>query len=205
MKFTISIVLSSIFISACFGQNNYLKPSELNSETGILKDYYIGLFPLLYRDFSDKPTARYTLIPSFSSEFAFSVEEKDNHFFIISNHLSTSYWYAKNKSKVKVKHVSTEINKDFYNKISVLFNIALKQARQPSKKTMGLDGETSYLSTTIDGVVKSAETWSPDQTSHMGQLVEICKQLYLIGLGKSTSQTEVSKEIDQLVVELKPL
>lgn len=191
-----------MLISVCFGQDNYLKPSKIDSETGILKDYYIGLFPLLYKDFSDKPTARYALIPSFSSEFAFSVEEKDKHFFIISNYLSTSYWYAKNKSKVKVKHAFTEINKDFYNKISVLFNIALKQARQPNEKTMGLDGETSYLSTTIDGSVKNAETWSPDQTSHMGQLVEICKELYLIGFKKKVSQGEISEKINHLILKL---
>ena len=203
MKYILCVFLLSMLISVGFGQDKYLKPSELNSETGILKDYYIGLFPLLYKDFSDKPTARYALIPSFSSEFAFSVEEQGNHFFIISNYLSTSYWYAKNKSKVKVKHASTEINKDFYNEISVLFNTALKQARQPNEKTMGLDGETSYLSTTIDGVVKSAETWSPDQTSHMGRLVEICKELYLIGLKKSASKDGISEKINHLISELK--
>ncbi|QHS56052.1 hypothetical protein GWR56_11085 [Mucilaginibacter sp. 14171R-50] len=202
MKYIFCILLTYIYILTASGQDKYLKPSELNSETGILKDYYIGLFPLLYKDFSDKPSARYTLIPSFSSEFAFSVEEKANHFFINSNHLSTSYWYSKNKSKVKVKHASTEITKDFYNRILTLFNIALKQTRQPEEKTMGFDGETSYLSAVVDGHIINAETWSPDQTSHMGLLVEICKKLYLIGLGKSTSQTEVSKEIDQLLIEL---
>ena len=203
MKYILCVCVLSMLIFPSFGQDKYLKPSELNSETGILKDYYTGLFPLLYKDFSDKPTARYALIPSFSSEFAFSVEEKDNHFFIISNYLSTSYWYAKNKSEVKVKHASTEINKDFYNKILILFNIALKQARQPNEKTMGLDGETSYLSTTIDGVVKNAETWSPDQTSHMGELVEICKGLYLIGLKKSASQDVIFEKMNHLISEIK--
>ncbi len=203
MKNILCIFLLSMFISIGFCQVKYLKPSQLNSEKGILKDYYIGLFPLLFKDFSDKPIARYALLPSFSSEYAFSIEEKDNHFFIISNYLSTSYWNAKDKSKVQVKHTSIEINKDFYNKIREVFNIALKQARQPNELSGGFDGETSYLSTMIDDVVKTAETWSPNQTSHMGQLVEICKGLYLIGLNKIVSQDEVSAKINHLISEIK--
>jgi hypothetical protein len=184
-----------------FGQDRYLKPSDLD-KNGVLGNYYDGLFPLLHKGFANKPVARYTLIPSFSSEFAFSAEVKDGRFFINSNYLSTSYWYAKNKQNVKVKHAFMEIDNELYVKITTLFDLVIKQARMPENNTLGLDGETSYLSTTENGTVRTGEIWSPNKASLMGRLVEICKQLYLIGLGKNVSQDEVVTQINHLMFDL---
>lgn len=199
MKYLYILIFLLINTMFCYGQNDHLKPADLET----LKDYYVGLFPVLYKGFNDKPVARYTLIPSFSSEFAFSVEEKANQFYIFSNSLSTSYWYAKNKSKVKVKHVSRIINQELYDAIITLFNMLEKQTQEPKTKIEGLDGETSYFSTTVGIEIKTGETWSPDENSPMRNAVQICNKLYQMGTGASISQSEVLSEINQLTLRLR--
>ena len=71
---------------------------------GVLKEYYDNVFPLLYKGYSEKPLARYTSMPSFSNEYSFSVETIEGKNYVLSNRLSESYWYSKNKKKVKRIH-----------------------------------------------------------------------------------------------------
>jgi hypothetical protein len=205
MKRVYILIFLLISFVSCYGQNDHLKPANFETPE-ILKEYYASLFPILYSGFNDKPVARYTLIPSFSSEFAFSIEIKANQFLIISNSLSTSYWghwYAKDKSKVKVRHASTKINEELYNAITTLFNIVEKQTQEPKTKIEGLDGETSYFSSTVGDEVKTGESWSPNENSRMGKLVKVCKELYLIGNGQPISQSVVLTEINQLILGLR--
>ena len=204
MKFAILHVIFIFLIRlSCYGQNEHLKPSNFNEDVPVLKTYYGNLFPLLYKGFTDKPYARYTYIPSFSSEFAFSVEQKNDQYFIISNSLSKSYWYSKDKKRVKVRPTSTEIDEQLFKAIGELFQLVAKQIKKPEKEVLGLDGATHYFaSSDNNGEIKMGETWSPDANSPMGRLVKICNSLFLIGKGKDIAQSEVQTDIKSLVADL---
>ena len=51
--------------------------------------------------------------------------------------------------------------------------------------------------------LKIGETWSPDDNSLLGRLVKICDNLHSIGDRKDVSQTDILKEIEELIKELK--
>ena len=203
MKYALSVIFIFLIRLSSYGQNENLKPSDFKENVAVLKTYFDNLFPLLYKGFADKPYARYTYIPSFSSEFAFSIEQKDDQYFIISNSLSKSYWYSKDKKRVKVRPTSTEIDEPLFKAIGELFQLLGKQIKKPEKEIMGLDGATYYFaSTDYKGEIKMGETWSPDADSPMGRLVKICNNLYLIGKGKDISQSEIEKDIKRLIADL---
>lgn len=75
---------------------------SLSTYKGELGEYYRSVFSLLNTGFQKQPYARFTAIPSFSPEYAMSVEKKNGRYFLISNTLSRTYWQAE-KGTVKVE------------------------------------------------------------------------------------------------------
>ena len=202
------IIITLVFILTtflCFGQKEHLEPAkDFSQYEGVLKEYYDNVFPLLYKGFSKKPSARYTSMPSFSNEYSFSIETIDGKQYVVSNRLSESYWYAKNRNKVKLISNKTELQNDLYLKIVDLFKLLEEQTKKPESDMMGLDGVTYYFATTNkNGQVKTGETWSPNDNSLLDRLVKICDNIYSLGNGNNISQTELLKDIDKLINELK--
>lgn len=190
---------------SCFGQKEHLEPvRDFSQYEGILKDYYDTVFPKLYEEFSQTPYARYTSMPSFFKEYAFSVETIGGKHYIISNSLSENFWYAKKRKKVKLISNKTEIGDALYSKIGELFQLLIRQTKKPEEKLIGLDGVTYYFSTVDEtSEIKTGETWSPDRNSLLGRLVQICDNLFSIGNGGNISQIGISKEIETLIKDLK--
>lgn len=195
-----------IFISTvCCGQNDHLEPAKDISEyEGQLKEYYDGIFKLLYQDLSKKPIAKYTVLPSFSSEYVMSLEkEKADSYKLIVRICSANYWYAENKKSVKIKVTVKPINKDLTQAIKKLFDKATGQIKRPPDKLAGLDGETYYFSTTTDGgQLITGEKWSPEQGSKMEKLVQICEDLISFTYDKGKSSVELIEDINKLIIEL---
>ena len=212
----ITLILAFLLATfLCFGQNEHLEPAkDFNQYEGVLKEYYDNVFSLLYSGFSEKPYARYVSMPSFSAEYAFSVEKIEEKNYIISNKLSESFWYAgfgengkntpKQRDKVKVSTIKAEINNDLYLKIGELFELLANQTKVYEKDWFGVDGVTYYFTTTDKkGEIKIGETWSPNKKSLLGRLVKICDNLYSLGIGNNINQTKILKEITLLINDLK--
>ena len=215
LKHTILILTFLFMTFFCFGQNDHLEPArDFNQYEGILKEYYDNVFPLLYSGFSEMPYARYTSMPSFSAEYAFSVEKVNEKNYIISNKFSENFWYAgydeegnmvhEKRNTVKITTIKTEINDDLYLIIGELFERLANQTKVHEKNRRGLDG-VSYYFTTMDknGEIKIGETWSPNKGSLLDRLVEICDNLYSVGVGNTIGQSEIIKEITLLINDLK--
>ena len=215
LKHTILILTFLFMTFFCFGQKDHLEPArDFNQSEGILKEYYDNVFPLLYSGFSEMPYARYTSMPSFSEEYAFSVEKIGDKNYIISNKLSENFWYAgyddegnldnKRRSRVKIITIKTEINNDLYLKIGKLFELLANQTKVYEKNRRGLDGVSYYFTTTDkNGEIKIGETWSPNKGSLLDRLVEICDNLYSVGAENTIGQSEITKKIALLINDLK--
>lgn len=187
----IFILVFVLFGKVCFGQD-HLAPSDLDN---VYRVYYKGMKELLYNGFSTTPVARFTALPSFKNESAFSLEEKYGRYYIVSNKLTKNYWYAENKKDVKVIHDSTQISRVLYEKMGMLFNTVISQMSQMEKN--GLDGETSYFSVMKNGELTTGEIWSPGKWTKMGRLVEVCKKCYNV-----KSEPDILKEIEELLKDL---
>lgn len=201
-RFTILILLLT-FNSYC--QIGHLTPyNNLEHNTGLLKEYYNNVFPLLYKNFNKKPVARYTSMPSFETEYAFSVEKKNDEFVIISNILTQNYWYAKNRKSVRLITNKTAIEEKLYLKIAELFHLLQVQTKVIDEELYMFDGTTYYFSSTSDsGEVKTGETWSPGIETYLGKLTEVCNHLFNIGNGKEKQGIIIEKEVDKLIEQLK--
>lgn len=188
-----------------FGQTQHLEPAkDFKQYEGDLKEYYDNVFPLLYKDYSDKPIARYTSMPSFSNEYSFSIEKIEGKNFVVSNRMSENFWYAKKRKKVKVITSKTELTNDLYLKIVDLFKLLEEQTKKPEKNITGFDGVTYYFATTDkNGQIKIGETWSPDDNSLLDRLVKICDNVYSLGNRNNVSQTDILRDIENLLNDLK--
>jgi hypothetical protein len=205
MRQTILIITFVMTTFLCLGQGEHLEPAQdFKQNEGVLKEYYDSVFPLLYKGYSEKPAARYTSLPSFSNEYSFSIETIAGKIYIVSNRLSESYWYAKKRKNVKVISSKTELTRDLYLKVTDLFTLLAEQTKKSENDLMRLDGVTYYFATTDkDGQIRIGETWSPDDNSLLGQLVKVCNNLYSIGNRKKISQTDILKDVDKLLNDIK--
>ena len=196
------LILSSLF---CFGQKAHLEPAkEFENYEGILKEYYDNVFPLLYQNYSEKPIARYTSMPSFSNEYSFSIETMEDRKYVVSNKLSTNYWYSKNKKNVKLISNKAKLTENLYQKIIELFKLLDEHTKKSEDELIGFDGTTYYFATTNENEkVKIGETWSPNKKSQLGRLVSICDEIFSLGNGENISQSKIVKNIEKLITELK--
>ena len=199
--FIIFLCLNSIF---SFSQIGHLEPAkDFKEYEGILKEYYENVFPLLYNGFSEKPTARFTSMPSFSNEYSFSVENIAGDKYIKSNRLSESFWYSKKKSKVRVISKKRKISEKLYLKITELFKILENQTEESEDGIIGFDGTTYYFATTDNnGKVKIGEVWSPKGNSFLAKIVETCENIYSLGKRKRVAESDILKSIEKLLSEL---
>ena len=205
MRKTILVFIYVLTTILCFGQKQHLEPAkDFEQYEGDLKEYYDNVFPLLYEGYTEKPTARYTSMPSFSSEYSFSIEIIEGKNYVVSNRLSESYWYAKNRKRVKLISNKTELTNDLYLKIIDLFKLIEEKTKKPGNELMGRDGVTYYFATTDNnGTIKIGETWSPDDKSLLGNLIKICDNIYSLGNGRGESQTDILNNLDKLLIELR--
>lgn len=201
MKQTILILTFALTTLLSFGQTQHLKPArDFKQYEGVLKEYYDNVFPLLYKGYSEKPIARYTSMPSFSSEYSFSIETIEGKNYVVSNKMTENYWYAKNRKKVKLITNKKELTNELYLKVVDLFKILEEQTKESENDLIGCDGVTYYFATTDkNGQIRIGETWSPNDNSLLGRLVEICDSVYTLGNGKNLSQTDIAKDIDKLI------
>lgn len=197
---TLLILFISIHLSA---QIDYLEPvKDLNSYTGELGEYYRNVFSLLNTSFQKKPVAQFVVLPSFSPEYAMSVEMKAGKYFLISNTLSQSYWQA-GKDKVKVVSRSMPISKSFYQSLGELLRLVTGQIQDIDGHSAGFDGSTYYFASTgANGKTMRGQKWSPSSGTLMERLVQICESSYLLSTGKKISEASIAGQADMLVKDL---
>lgn len=205
MRQTILIATFLLTTFLCFGQKQHLEPAkDLEQYDGDLRVYYDNVFALLSKGYSEKPIARYTSMPSFSNEYSFSIEVINGKNYVVSNRLSESYWYAKSRKKVRLISSRAELKNDLYLKIVDLFKVIQEQTRKAENDFSGLDGVTYYFATTDKNEqIRIGVAWSPDENSLLGRLIKVCDNIYLLGSGKTISQTDTLGDIDKLLNELK--
>lgn len=204
----ISILVIFLFIhSYSIGQQKHLSATNFENEPQILKQYFEKLFPLLYQGFLLTPYARFTCIPSFQKEYAFSLEKISSKYYIYSNTFNKSLWYSSlenhfNKVNVKLKSEHYQIDESLYQKVGILFKLLVDQMAQ-TDSSRGLDGESYYFSSTNSkGKILTGETWSPEDSTLLNRVILICNNLYNYGNLKPRLKINLSSSIDSLIYRI---
>lgn len=194
-----------LFSVVSYGQDDHLEPAkDLTKYQGQLKEYYDGIFNLLLDGLSEKPLARYLVLPSFSAEYILSVEkDSSENFKIVVHCCSENFWYSKDKFNVNVKKYNKLIDKNFALSIKKLFDKVTGQIKQPGDLRIGADGTTYYFSTTSDTEqLVTGEKWSPIKGSKMDKLVQVCEDLILFTIDRIDNKNVLIDKINTFQTEL---
>lgn len=226
MKKTFLILTFTLTTFVCFGQIEHLEPaSDFKHYEGESKVYYDNLFSKIYKEFSQTPYARYTSMPSFTSQYAFSVEAIDGKYYIISNCLSENFWYARERNKVKIITNKTEIDHTLYSKIGELFQIFVEQTKKIEtdgvscsfvtadndtielvSRVIKVDGVVYFFANTdANGQIKTGETWSPNNNTILYRLVNVCDKLFSLDSKSNSTMTDILNEIETLIEDYRYL
>ena len=184
-------------------QIDYLEPVKpFTTYTGELGEYYRNVFSLLNTGFQQQPYARFVAIPSFSPEYAMSVEKKGGRYCLVSNTLSRTYWQAE-KGTVTVDTRSVVISSSLYQSLGAIFRTVTSQVQDLDGSTAGLDGVVYYFtSTDAKGTNQMGRKWSPKKGSLMDRLVLVCQSAYMLSRGEDISEQAVAEEAAALLKEL---
>ena len=184
-------------------QIDYLEPVKpFTTYTGELGEYYRNVFSLLNTGFQQQPYARFVAIPSFSPEYAMSVEKKGGRYCLVSNTLSRTYWQAE-KGTVTVDTRTVVISSSLYQSLGAIFRTVTSQVQDLDGSTAGLDGVVYYFtSTDAKGTNQMGRKWSPKKGSLMDRLVLVCQSAYMLSRGEDISEQAVAEEAAALLKEL---
>lgn len=203
MKRFVAILQILLFSFPLFAQVDYLDPvRSVDKYPGELGEYYRNVFSLLHTGFQKKPYACFTVIPSFSPEYAMSVEKRNGRTCLISNTLSRTYWQA-DKKMVKVNNHSVIISPSLYQSLGLIFRLVASQIQDMDGTAVGLDGTAYYVSSTdAQGHVMMGRKWMPQKEMLMGRLVLLCESAYLLSTGGNISEKTLAEEATALLKEL---
>lgn len=202
-KIAIALLMSLMFTHLS-AQTDYLDPvGDFNKYKGELGEYYRDVFALLDTGFSSSPYARFTVIPSFSPEYAMSVEQRKGNYCLVSHILTCSYWQA-SKEKVGMVERVAPIGGALYRSLGELFRLVTDQIQDVDGYAGGLDGTTYYFATSNQqGKVIKGKKWSPSASTLMGRLVLVCESSYLLIQGKDITEASILDETEALIKDLK--
>ena len=174
-----------------------MKP--FSTYTGELGEYYRSVFSLLNTGFQKQPYARFAAIPSFSPEYAMSVEKRNGRYTLVSNTLSRTYWQAE-KGTVTVDTKSVVISASLYQSLGAIFRLVTEQVQDLDGSTAGLDGIVYFFSSTdAKGKEQMGRKWSPEKGTLMERLVLVCQSAYMLSRGENISEQTLAVEAAALL------
>ncbi|MBF9221784.1 hypothetical protein [Hymenobacter ruricola] len=175
------------------------------------RPYYPKVQEALCAGLSDTPLARVVVLPSFSPEYALSLEEKAHKYYLTYRVCLTSAWGALQRKETKPVAVSTvtvELGAPAAVAVASAFNKAILQTKYPAPTegfSVRLDGTTYAFITFQRGVgLQSGETWSPVAGTKMGKLVAIVETLKKVTITPADQplQAELLQQARQLLATL---
>ncbi len=158
------------------------------------------VFPLLQTGFADIPVACCTVLPSFTPEYAWSVERRSGGVYLFTNIMAESHWQAAKKN-VPIISRSLRLDSELTAAVEEVFREALVDMDE--KDTFGIDGVTYYFGAVgTEGAFKVGAIWSPWKESPLGRLAQISDDLFSLTEDKGPSQTELATRCRRLLAHL---
>ena len=187
-----------------FARGDHLEPARSHdSPNGSVRDYYVKVLSLLRTDFNSKPLARCVVLPSFTAEYAWSLERSPDGVSLLTNMLSENFWYARNKN-VTVTSRKILLEAELAEAAEELFRAAVAETRPPLEGYYGCDGTTwTFAVDDGNGSLKEGEVWSPPRGSLMRRLTDVCDAFFALPEGKGPSQAELAAGMRALTADIR--
>lgn len=203
MKKIVFCLLLLTFSFRLAAQIDYLEPVKpFSTYTGELGEYYRSVFSLLNTGFQKQPYARFAAIPSFSPEYAMSVEKRNGRYTLVSNTLSRTYWQAE-KGTVTVDTKSVVISASPISVFRGYLSFG-DRAGTGFGRFYGWFGWNClfFSSTDAKGKEQMGRKWSPEKGTLMERLVLVCQSAYMLSRGENISEQTLAVEAAALLKAL---
>ena len=180
--------------------NDHLEPVE-GERPILIKNYFDRLLPLLHTGFTQVPSARYTVVPSFAPEYSWSLEREDEGGYVLFIHrLVKNFWY---KGYGRMNTRSVVFSKELHDAVVKLFATATGRIRKIEKQWYRTDGVRFYFTIAeSDGRLTTGVTHSPGQGSLMYRLTRLCDALMILPEIEGVSEFDMMEEIDALLRDM---
>lgn len=183
-----------------FGQENRLFPCvDFSDEINQIKKYNGHLEEVLMNNFKEDYIVRFIAKPTCNPEYAFQIREIDTaNFEITAIFFQENLWNTQSIDSVIVEVRNRNINRKLALKIDALFNVFIDSLSDRNALGIGEDGISYIFIRKSKNGVKCGETWSPNETSPLGELVYICKVLTEYVKGEDVEVVKIQKIINKL-------
>ncbi len=202
-KILIKNILILILISHAFGT---AQAQDYNYDKGCL--FGSSLFgrlnssipdTIMPQYFDTAYMARYSVSPSFASDYAFQLNRVDSgHFQITGLYLLQHiHNYASNTDSITFEVLKKGISPNIALSLEALFT-ALVQQPHDYGSIDGEDGVSYYFQNKRHDIESCASTWEPHEYSPIGEVIRICNILSQYPKDEIISLTGLSAKIDSL-------
>ncbi len=202
-KILIRNILAFILISHTFGT---AQAQDYNYDKGCLFGSSLfgrlgGSIPdtIMPQHFDTAYMARYSVSPSFESDYAFQLNRADSGQFQITGLylLQHIHNYASKRDSITFEVLKKDISPNIALSLEALFT-ALVQQPHDYGSIGGEDGVSYYFQNKRHGIESCASTWEPDAYSPIGEVIDICNILSQYPKDETISLTGLSAKIDSL-------
>ena len=208
MRFSLSFIfiLAALSLRGQTFSDDHLEPvKNRNDYKGVLKDYYDSLDIKLLTGLSDKPLARYMVIPYSAPEYVLSVEKVGTDKYVLKcQSMSSSFYYSKNRQGLKANLKEINIKKELALLANELFEIAISQTNKPATRRDFNDGVTYYFSVydTTKGLITGKKI-SPEKNSKIYDLTVLMEKYRQLVLKNKITDAELISETEKVIKRLK--
>ena len=194
-----------LFSINTLGQENKLTPcADFRNEIFQIKQYQENLENILIENFKEDYIICFIAKPTFNPEYAFQIRKINSlNFKITAILFQKNLWYTQNTDSVKVNVYKRNIDKNLALQVDALFKLFTDSIASRKALGLGEDGVTFYFKRQTKEGVKCGETWSPETSSPLGELVYICKVLIDYTKGENVKLIEIEKRINHLSNKIK--
>jgi hypothetical protein len=209
MSKLVALILLLILYQGVQAQDHLEPSTSLFGLYDFSYEYESQIRDILLKDLSDSPEVQIVITPSFGKEIVLQIEHDrtSDSYTLITQTGSHSIWYNNYEDEpkeIKVKRKEKRLSKESFTLIKELYKTAVLTVKYIDTDLVGLDG-TTYQFAVSDYGIKTGQTWSPNEESKMGRLVDITHQLIELSEKRRRSlelSPEFISEIKQLTNEL---
>ena len=178
---------------------NYLEPiSSYLFAHDYSQSYAIRIRRFLFKNHEGDNWVKMVVLPSFEPEYMFSLEQKNNGYYIQASKANKQIYSNKDLKDDKITNRSRKCSIKMAQELKKLWCDVLLKTRYPQEKPHGFDGVSYYFSAfkSGDGLVGSplgwveGKTWSPNEGLPF-DMVEIGNRCFSYAYDQKTSEKNI--------------
>ena len=158
--------------------NNFFEPLEEKlDENDIISKYTNNLYSILNFKRITPGQVLFLIQPSFEPESLLKIEKLDDSYTLIRLALEENYWYRfyrnNSVSTARMKQTRANFPKDIGDKLFILIDQCMNEAKKPDSGFWVLDGVKYKLSKIIGERRMDIFKHSPDENSKTGKIIKL--------------------------------